>query len=288
MRAFLFGVVLLLSSCGSPERACVPGATRDCRCLGGAVGVQVCDDSGERFGACDCGPGPTDDAGTTETDTGTLVMDDAGALEDASADAATGPIDCATVPPPAGWRRGLPTRFTEVPWIEIVGAFWNPFPNGGGTGRLLTSDDEYLAIEFDTPVDEAGWSMAPNRRFSWDRSQVGGEADIVYIGLGTCPGDFRIPATDAVAPPGDPTFASGCRSVRRTVPGGPVGPTSNIPYVISDLPSDGSTCRLAYGRRYYLNIIRADATDGAIGTPAVESVCVNPDLTTCGIQMRVD
>jgi hypothetical protein len=287
MRVLLLGVAVLLSSCGSAERACVPGATRDCRCLGGAVGVQICDETGDRFGTCECSPGPTEDAGMTATDTGALMLDDGGAREDAAADAATGPIDCATVPPPAGWRRGLPTRFTDVPWIEVVGAFWNPFPNGGGTGRLLTADDEYLAIEFETPVDEAGWSMAPNRRFSWERSQVGGEADIVYVAIGTCPGDFRIPPSDDVAPAGDPTFARGCRSVRRG-PTGIVGPLSNIPYVISDLPSDGSVCRLAFGRRYYINFIRADATDGAIGTPAEESSCVNPDLTVCGVQMRVD
>lgn len=39
---------------GSGDRVCDPGATQQCFCVGGAGGVQVCEDSGMRWGACRC------------------------------------------------------------------------------------------------------------------------------------------------------------------------------------------------------------------------------------------
>lgn len=286
----LWLVVNALAGCGAPPRACVPGETQACVCAGGGRGAQVCGDDGARFGVCDCG-GAADGGSGGAGDAGDAG--DAGEAADAGAaarDAGATPVDCASlgVPLPAGWRRGMPTLFTEVPWIEIAGVFWNPFPNGGGTGRILTGAGEYLALEFTTPADVADWlSRAPNRLVYWDRSQVGGEADVVYVGLSSCPGDFRIPPAGQAAPPGDPTFARGCRSFRRG-PTGLDGPASSIGYEIGEASSDETTCRLAPGRRYYLNFIRADVRDGAIGAPEAEAACVNPELTTCGVQMRVD
>lgn len=72
--------LLLLAACtdANPGAApsCVPGEQVACACAGGGPpGVQVCDDSGERFGACvGCGllggsTGPTDDEpGTSSPD----------------------------------------------------------------------------------------------------------------------------------------------------------------------------------------------------------------------------
>jgi hypothetical protein len=50
----LAGVSLgLAPSCSSSERAgCVPGAQVSCPCAGGGVGVQVCVDAGDAYGAC--------------------------------------------------------------------------------------------------------------------------------------------------------------------------------------------------------------------------------------------
>jgi hypothetical protein len=75
MRAILVGVGLLAAmalGCGgddtattgdppvttAPAALCVPGQQAACGCLGlGLVGVQVCEDSGERMGSCAC-PAP--------------------------------------------------------------------------------------------------------------------------------------------------------------------------------------------------------------------------------------
>ncbi|MBL8680960.1 MAG: hypothetical protein JNK05_17395 [Myxococcales bacterium] len=287
-----------MGGCAPSEARCVPNETRVCACAGGRAGVQQCQSSGASYSVCDCSQAQdvavndaTSDA-MAPTDSGVVNGSDVVSVMDSAVgnDSGVPLIDCRSLPSslPSGWVRGVPALFTEVPWIEIAGTFWNPFPNGGGTGRILTSRGEYLSLEFTTPTDVADWNMrAPNKRASWDRSQVGGEADVVYIGFSTCPGDFRLPPRDQVAPANDPTFARGCRSVRRA---GAVAdaPQSNIVYEISAAPSDESRCRLAPGRRYFLNVIRADVLDGAIGAPATEAGCVNPDLTRCGIQMRVD
>lgn len=41
-------------------RACTPGATQGCACLGGVQGVQTCNEAGSGYSACDC-PEPPDD-----------------------------------------------------------------------------------------------------------------------------------------------------------------------------------------------------------------------------------
>lgn len=75
MRNSALASLLFLFACNDPGPAdvapsCVPGEQVACACAGGGPpGIQVCDDSGERFGACvGCGlldgsTGPTDDPG---------------------------------------------------------------------------------------------------------------------------------------------------------------------------------------------------------------------------------
>ncbi len=191
-----------------------------------------------------------------------------------------------TPPLPAGWvRSASPQQTNQVQAVEAPGQVWDPFPNSGYSGYLITSDTQYLAVEFNTPA--APW-QAQNRQFFWQAAQQQGEADMnrVYVSISSCPGDFRIPVLDSVAPVDDPTFAAGCRSVRRALPGFARGPQDRINYQIGTTPANEATCSLAPGRTYYINFIRADARDDSIGTPAQEATCLNPSLTSCGVQMR--
>lgn len=302
--AFLGGVALWAAGCSPPEARCVPNETRVCMCSSVQRGVQQCAASGASYSECRCDA--VSDAAVTDVPSASMpdsesgidvptpdvVQSDTRPVEDArvASDVPSAPIDCRTLAPslPSGWRRGGPTQFGEVPWTAIAGTFWNPFPNSGGLGVIATMDGEYISIEFTTPSDVAEWSMrAPSKTISWHESQVAGEARIVYVGLSACPGDFRVPAIDSVAPANDPTFARGCRSTRRLGTNANV-PMSHVNYVISDAPSDETTCRLAPGRRYYLNYIRADLSDGTIGAPMTEARCVNRTLTRCGSDMRVE
>ena len=58
MRAFLVALPFVLVACGGddgdPSRACVPGASVACTCVGGASGAQVCATDGASLGPCDC------------------------------------------------------------------------------------------------------------------------------------------------------------------------------------------------------------------------------------------
>lgn len=186
---------------------------------------------------------------------------------------------------PAGWSRGALQVFEQVP-ARIQGSFWNAFPNSGQLAYIITGSNVYHSIAFTTPATD--WTAeVPNRQVFWENAQVGGEADLakVYVSLSSCPGDFRIPAVGATAPTDDPTFARGCRSVR-TVFGIEQYPATTVNYEVSASPSTEGICRLAPGRTYYLNFIRAVATDGSIGTPAEEAFCESPQ-SSCGVQMRV-
>jgi hypothetical protein len=186
---------------------------------------------------------------------------------------------------PAGWSRGPLVSFSNVP--GLAGGSWNPFPNSGQLGFIITNNNQYQSIGFNTPA--ADWtSEVPVRQFYWETAQVGGEADLskVYVTISSCPGDFRIPATGSTAPTNDPTFARGCRSVR-ALGGAPNFPDNKINYEVSNLPATETICRLAPATTYYLNFIRATATDGTIGTPAEEAECQQPGETRCGVQMRV-
>ncbi|MEQ9075104.1 MAG: hypothetical protein RLP09_14695 [Sandaracinaceae bacterium] len=58
-------MALLMAGCGDGAPRCVPNETRACLCPPDVDGVQVCDASGEAYGACDCGAPPMD-AGSTD------------------------------------------------------------------------------------------------------------------------------------------------------------------------------------------------------------------------------
>jgi hypothetical protein len=165
------------------------------------------------------------------------------------------------------------------------GVPWLPFPQSGNTGYVITSNEQYHAIGFDTPPEP--WEVA-FYQFFWQEAQQQGAANMlnVYISITSCPGDFRIPPPGQTAPADDPTFARGCRSIR-SLPGFPQDiVASQINYAVSEEPSSEEVCRLAPGRRYYINFIRANAADGEIGPPASEATCANPEQTSCGVQMR--
>jgi len=48
------GALVGAASCVEREATCVPGQQISCACPGGAEGIQVCADDGERLSACDC------------------------------------------------------------------------------------------------------------------------------------------------------------------------------------------------------------------------------------------
>jgi hypothetical protein len=49
--SLLATATLIIGGCEA-QKACTPGATQSCYCSGGAVGVQVCDGAGQKWGAC--------------------------------------------------------------------------------------------------------------------------------------------------------------------------------------------------------------------------------------------
>ena len=223
-----------------------------------------------RSDGADAGTGSGGDGGPGGLDTGLVAANCPAPLE-------------------APWRRGALTRIVDVPAVEIRGARLNPFPNSGMTGLFLTRNDEYLAVEFTTPASASDWAArAAFKLFEWDEAQVGGAASLsrVFITVSRCPGDFRLATPGQTAPTNDPTFARGCTSFRPRPPF-PAGPASNLAYVIDTAPADDVTCRLAPGQRYFLNVVRADASDGHIGRPETEASCANPDLASCGVQLRI-
>lgn len=191
------------------------------------------------------------------------------------------------VPLPAGWSRSGIVRTEQVPGVELFNTFWSPFPNSSLTGYLITTQSQYHAIEFNTPAEGAEWN-AQSRLFSWDRAQQQNAVDnsLAYVTISRCPGDFRFPPLDQVAPANDPTFAAGCTNFRRGFVGGARDVAANIGYQIGAGVATESTCFLARGQRYFINYIRANPADGAIGTPVQEATCVNGDPTSCGSQMR--
>ncbi len=93
MTARLFGVgicFILLGACSSADTpevggVCNPQDTRECTCLGGAKGTQVCNSAGTTWGLC--GSCQTSDAGTTPTEAGVtteggVIPDDGGTAHD--------------------------------------------------------------------------------------------------------------------------------------------------------------------------------------------------------------
>jgi hypothetical protein len=191
-----------------------------------------------------------------------------------------------TPPLPAGWSRSSIVRTNQVLRIDAGLSPWEPFPVSGGSGILVTGDTQYHAIEFATP---AGPTWEAYRQFFWEPVQglnAPVDTNNVYVSISSCPGDFRIPQTDSTAPADDPTFASGCRNFRKLQGFPNPSVRTTIVYQIGTEPADEFSCRLAPGRTYYINFIRARVQDGAIGTPSQEATCQEPSQPPCGIQMR--
>ncbi|MDP3499133.1 MAG: hypothetical protein Q8S33_02320 [Myxococcales bacterium] len=306
-----FGVGMLLSlsllRCGTGAPQCLRGDTRACLGPGRCEGAQRCLDDDLGFGVCEC-VAPSPDAGVGGTAGGSAQAGGAaGGLSDvgkgggsavafdsgvagggsATTNDAGVAVACAVLPAP--WTRGALQRVIDVPAVEIRGATLNPFPNSGMTGTFRTRDDEYLAVEFTTPSSVADWeSLVVAKLFDWQEAQIGGAAILgrTFVTIRSCPGDFRIAPAGQTAPGTDPTFARGCSNFRPTPPFA-AGPRNSIPYVIDTAPSDDTTCRLAPGRRYFINLVRADVRDGLVGPPAMEASCGNPELSACGVQMRI-
>lgn len=188
---------------------------------------------------------------------------------------------------PAAWQRSTLTQTNQVGQVEVPSQTWQPFPNSGGTGYVITGPNQYHSIAFNTPAQP--WTVQ-TQEFFWQDAQQQGAAllDRVYVTISTCPGDFRIPVIDSTATTADPTNAAGCRSFRRVLPGFPRGQREIINYQIgtADSVATETACFLAPGRTYYINFIRADPKDGVIGEPADEQVCSVPGATSCGVQMR--
>jgi|GEM_PF-5547789 len=194
-------------------------------------------------------------------------------------------------PLPSGWSRSAVQNFSQVTAVEIGGATWNPFPNSGFSGYLITTSTQYISLGFTTPATEAIWTAgAPVKQFEWQAAQQQGAVslDRMYMSISSCAGDFRIPPVGQVAPANDTTFARGCRNIRPAF-GFPSVTRQTIPYEITTInqASDDTTCRMAPGTTYFLNFIRANALDGTIGTPAEEASCEDGVSNSCGVQARV-
>ena len=63
----------------APPMGCTPGEQHECSCPGGAKSVQVCEDDGAKYGACECGSADA-------------------AVEATVADGACGAVVCGVVP----------------------------------------------------------------------------------------------------------------------------------------------------------------------------------------------
>jgi hypothetical protein len=130
MRAFLLPLsVVLACAVGEPRdpfsdedtggtaaTACTPGEQRACACPAGAPdGVQVCDDGGDRFGAC---AGCPTDGGTTavpDPATATSPGSDTGPDSDSSDEPETSGSTGDTGEPMDGWPSGPPAAVPPAP-----------------------------------------------------------------------------------------------------------------------------------------------------------------------------
>lgn len=106
-------LLLLLSACNDPGRsddapACIPGEQQACACPGGGPpGAQICEDSGERFGAC-FGCGSVDgSSGSPEASTGSEAPDTTGSPAPMTTTTTTGP-DAPMEGEPSGPPQAVP------------------------------------------------------------------------------------------------------------------------------------------------------------------------------------
>lgn len=164
-----------------------------------------------------------------------------------------------------------PDGFTQhiVSWS---GAFYgSEYPSTGGylnpigsiTINKLPVNGRYLAIEF-TPQSGQGLSLA------WEQAQAVSQrsyrspnpAGPVFIAVSPCPGDFRLAAAAATpAAVEDENYQRGaCRKFNQ----------AGTIYANTSKPAYNS-CGLVPGRKYYLNLLFADPTDGLNTT---ETTCL--------------
>lgn len=146
------------------------------------------------------------------------------------------------------------------------------FPaTGSNVCLMLMPRNHYIALQFTATTNLALYP--PGRLIQWQSAQQGAPADegATYFSLSKCAGDFRIP-TSATAPPGDPTFSTGCRN--QSAPG--------IRYSITGV-SNQNECGIIPGGTYYFNMILADPTGGIQPN---EFTCLNEQAAVCGMQVR--
>jgi len=89
----VLAIAMLFVGCaegGAGEHHCTPGETQTCVCPGGLEGAQVCQPSGDRWGACDCSAGDSDTDSDTDTDSDMDTDTDTDTDSDTETD--TGPL----------------------------------------------------------------------------------------------------------------------------------------------------------------------------------------------------
>lgn len=203
------------------------------------------------------------------------------------------PGSCLT-PPPVGYTRNSTyDEFTDLPSVNFLGQFIDDFPGtGSDQGRLVTPIGQYVSLQFtappaDSPLYPNSWGGV----FNFTESQVGGSGNlnVLYITISQCQGDFRIPPGIAAAPPGDTTFANGCRNIDFGA-SPPVIPSlilRRIDYRTGLATSTSSLCQITPGGTYFFNMILADPR-GGIAPPTDGAPCGGVVNGGCGIQLNIE
>ena len=157
------------------------------------------------------------------------------------------------------------------------------FPaTGSNVCLMLTPRNVFISLQFTAPTDLGVYPQ--DRLIQWQSAQQGGPADesATYFSISKCMGDFRIP-TSGTAPPGDPTFAHGCRTIRfLNGLGQPPSDGLGIRYSILGV-SNANECGIVPGQTYHFNMILSDPRGGIT---AGEYTCLNESASICGMQMR--
>lgn len=202
-----------------------------------------------------------------------------------------GPANCSSITAPPGFTRTAISTFQQLQTVN--GPPMNPFPNsGGGFGVLGQTTTQYTSLEFTVPPDITPCSPTATegacRIGQFDKNDVTSVSPLndenYFFTISECPGDFRI-APIAGAPPGDPTFALGCRNA--TV--GSVSSGRQINWGVYSAqnyqPSSVSQCNLEFGKTYYFNFILDTPRDGVINTQGAAQGCLQGE-TFCGTGIR--
>lgn len=244
---------------------------------------------------------PEDTSASTDAASGDsaddAIVSDARTVDSAIADAAiadSGTSDsgsafsCSRITPPAGFVEERFAGFESLRTVQFgTRVMCMPFPETGGPLCVLAPRrTAYAVVRFVVPMPAPGGGA----RFQWSESQyttTNGEYGSVESltahlsgTISTCPGDFRDPPPmGSAAPPGDPTYVNGCRSIRRTATG--LFYTRGFSIRYSGV-SDDANCVLQPGQTYYFNFVAADPTDGFV----VGEGC-GADTPRCGVQLSV-